>query len=188
MRVVGGSASGRRLKSPPSGVRPTSDLVRGAIFDALEAQGADFARVLDLYAGSGALGIEALSRGGGRCDFVERNAANVALIKENLKLTGFDSRGEVHKMEVRRAVDRLAGPYTLVLADPPYEDEEAPADVELVARSHLPARGATLVLEHSRRRAEPDRLGPFALAWRRRYGDTEVSIYRGSEQQGEGVE
>ncbi len=76
-------------------MRPTSDLVRGAIFDALEAQGVDLSRVLDLYAGSGALGIEALTRGADVCDFVERDAKNVAIIRENLALTGLEDRARV---------------------------------------------------------------------------------------------
>jgi 16S rRNA (guanine966-N2)-methyltransferase len=169
-------------------VRPTSDLVRGAIFDALDAQGADFSRVLDLYAGSGALGIEAMSRGGGRCDFVERGAATVALIKENLQLTGLDEHGRAHKMDVERAPERLEAPYTLVLADPPYDDDAAIGAIERVAGSPLVTEETTLVLEHSSRRAAPEQIGGLQRTWSRRYGDTEVSIYRQSEQQGEEAE
>ena len=178
MRVIGGSARGRRLKRPRAGVRPTSDLVREAIFDALEAQGADFSRVLDLYAGSGALGIEALSRGDGWCDFVEKDAANAALIRENLALTGLQEHGRVHRVAVERAAERLEGQFSLLLADPPYDDDAALAAIERIARSPLVGAGATLVLEHSQRRTPPDELGPLMLVWRRRYGDTKVSIYR----------
>ena len=178
MRVVGGSARGRRLKRPPAGVRPTADMVREAIFDALAAQGADLSRVLDLYAGSGALGIEALSRGDGRCDFVEREAANAALIGENLAVAGLQDRGAVHRLAAERAPGRLEGPYSLILADPPYNDEAAPGIMEQIARSALVGPETTLVLEHSARREPPAALGPLPLAWRRRYGDTQVSIYR----------
>jgi 16S rRNA (guanine966-N2)-methyltransferase len=166
-------------------VRPTSDLVRGAIFDALEAHGADLSRVLDLYAGSGALGIEALSRGGGRCDFVERSEPNVALIKENLRLTGFEARGRVHRFDAARAAERLHGPYTLVLADPPYEDEGAIAAIDRVALSPLVSEETALVVEQSSRRAAPERLGGLWRTWDRRYGDTEVSIYRVVRERGE---
>jgi 16S rRNA (guanine966-N2)-methyltransferase len=181
VRVIAGSAKGRRLKSPRPGVRPTSDLVRGAVFDALEAQGADLSRVLDLYAGSGALGIEALSRGASWCDFVERDAANAALIRENLRLTGLEERAKVHRMAVERAAARLEGPYSLVLADPPYNDEGALAAIAAIARSPLLAEDATLVLEQASRRAPPERLGRLGRLWSRRYGDTQLTIYGGTE-------
>jgi 16S rRNA (guanine966-N2)-methyltransferase len=175
--VTGGSARGRRLTAP-RGIRPTSDLVRAAIFDALDAQGADRSRVLELYAGSGALGIEALSRGSAWCDFVEREAAGVSAIRANLEATGLSAGAKVHRMRAEQASERLEGGYTLVLADPPYADESADAALAAVAESALLAPGATLVLEHSSRRAAPEALGPLPLAWRRRYGDTEVSVYR----------
>ena len=178
MRVTGGSARGRRLKAPPAGVRPTSDKVRAAIFDALEAQGVDDSRVLDLYAGSGALGIEALSRGAGFCDFVERSAQHAAVVRENLSLAGESERGRVHRCGVERVPERLQGPYSLILADPPYDDAAAPAALERVAQSPLVAADATLVLEHSSRREAPEAFGPLRLSWSRRYGDTQVSIYR----------
>jgi len=178
VRVTGGSARGRRLKAPPAGVRPTSDKVRAAIFDALEAHGVDDSTVLDLYAGSGALGIEALSRGAGHCDFVERSAQHAAVIRENLSLAGQSERGRVHRFGVEHAAERLPGPYSLILADPPYDDPAAPAALERLTQSALVAPEATLVLEHSSRREPPEALGPLRLRWTRRYGDSQVSIYR----------
>ncbi len=179
MRVIGGSAGGRRLKNPPAGVRPTSDLVRGAVFDTLDAQEVDLLRVLDLYAGSGALGIEALSRGAGWCDFVERATAHVAIIRENLRLTGLAERARVWRLPVERAADRLEGPYSLVLADPPYNDDTALRAIDQLARTRLVDERTTLVLEHSRRREPAESIGPLRRVWSRRYGDTHVSIYRG---------
>lgn len=178
MRVIAGAAGGRRLKNPPPGVRATSDLVRGAIFDALASQDADLSRVLDLYAGSGALGIEALSRGAGHCDFVERNAAAASVIAENLRLLRLEDQAKVHKLAVERAAERLHEPYSLVLADPPYDDEAARAAVGAVAGSSLVAPDATLVLELSSRNEAPETLGPLRLVWSRRHGDTQVAIYR----------
>jgi len=178
VRVTGGTARGRRLKGPPAGVRPTSDLVREAIFDALGAQGVNLERVLDLYAGSGALGIEALSRGGGWCDFVERDARNAAIIRENVMRTGLGERARVHRMAVERAPERLEGRYSLLLADPPYDDEAAAAALEGIARSELVGEGSVLVWEQSRRQPAPPSLGPLRLTWSRRYGDTQVSIDR----------
>src|SRR3970282_1802942 len=110
MRVIAGRAKGRRLAGPPSrATRPTSDLVRGAMFSALSSMGADMSRVLDLYAGSGALGIEALSRGGGSLYFVERDATACAIIRENLRLTGFERQARVHCLSAERVLERLDG-------------------------------------------------------------------------------
>lgn len=179
MRVIGGSAKGRHLKAPRGpGTRPTSDLVRGAIFDILRSMGADLSRVLDLYAGTGALGIEALSRGADWCDFVERGQRSCHTIRDNLAHTDLAARAAVHALSARQVPGRLKGPYTLVLADPPYNDERAGEDLERVAASPLVAPGAVLVLEHSRRREAPPAVGGHPLQQTRRHGDTCVSFYR----------
>jgi 16S rRNA (guanine966-N2)-methyltransferase len=181
MRVIAGSAKGRRLKGPrgrSGATRPSSDLVRGAVFSALASMGADLSRVLDLYAGSGALGIEALSRGAESCDFVERDPAACAVIKENLNATGFADRCQVHCAAAARALSRLQGPYTLVLADPPYDDREAALLLADLANSDLIQEGAILVLEHSAREEPSGALGKLSLASVRRHGDSAVSIYR----------
>jgi len=179
MRVIAGEAKGLRLKRPAARhLRPTSDLVRGAIFDILASLGADCTRVLDLYAGSGALGIEALSRGAHWCDFVEQDRAACAIIRENLALAGFQERTRVHCMSVEKALDRLEGPYNLVLMDPPYEEGGAASVVARLAESSLVEPGSTLVLEHSWRRLPADQWGPFVLVSRKRHGDTGVSVYR----------
>lgn len=185
MRVIAGSAKGRHLKGPPSRgrgdrasvARPSSDMVRGALFSALEAMGADFSRVLDLYAGTGALGIEALSRGAESCDFVERDGAMAGIIRQNLELTGFAERGKVYPIAVERALERLSGTYTLILADPPYADENAAALLEQLARSPLVEDDAVMVLEHGARDEPRGDLGPFYLAKQLRHGDSAVSIY-----------
>lgn len=179
MRVIAGKAKGQRLRGPPSrAIRPTSDLVRGAIFSVLAARRADLSRVLDLYAGSGALGIEALSRGAGWCDLVERSPAACAIIRQNLAATGFADRAQVHCTTVERALRRLQGPYSLVLADPPYADAAAQAALEALAASNLVQEGTILVLEHSARQAAPARIGRWSLVDSRHHGDTAISIYR----------
>ncbi len=184
MRVIAGRAKGHRLAGPPSrATRPTSDLVRGAIFSALEAMGAELTRVLDLYAGSGALGIEALSRGARWCDFVEKNARACTSIRENLSKTGFDEQARVHCAPVERAASRLEadarrGSYTLVLADPPYAQAGTEA-LERLAETGLVEAGTTvLVLEHSSREDAPERLGGLSQVKTLRHGDSAVSIYR----------
>src|SRR5438552_3065804 len=186
MRVIGGTARGRVLRGPPKPrswgtstkqrreLRPTSDLVRGVIFDMLDAMGASYDRVLDLYAGTGALGIEALSRGEGTADFVENNPAAVAVIRTNLASTGFTDRAAIHRVDVREASRRVNPGFTLVLADPPYYDTGALADVERVASARLVAPGGVLVLEHHRRTPAPQRVAEMKLYKTRRHGDTVV--------------
>src|SRR2546422_5249533 len=122
MRVIGGEARGRPLKGPPrSGVLPTSDLVREAIFAILTAHDCDLTAVLDLYSGTGALGVEALSWGAERCDFVEADAKACEVVRENVRRVDAADRAKVFCLPVAKAPSRLRGPYTLVVADPPYE-------------------------------------------------------------------
>jgi 16S rRNA (guanine(966)-N(2))-methyltransferase RsmD len=197
MRVIAGSARGRNLKGPPrpstrgrraagghdkpgAETRPTSDLIRGVIFNMLDAMGASYDRVLDVYAGTGALGIEALSRGDGTADLVERDAAAAAVIRENLRFCGFESRAAVHRLTAERALERLreSGPYTLILADPPYYDEGAREVVEAIGASPLVEDETVLVYEHHRRSDPGDTIGRMERYRTRRHGDTVVSIYR----------
>jgi 16S rRNA (guanine966-N2)-methyltransferase len=183
--VIAGRARGRRLIAPRNSrrrgqslVRPTSDLVRGAIFSALASLPADLSRVLDLYAGSGALGIEAISRGAGWCDFVEQDRLACETIRENLRLTGFETQARVYPIPAKRALDELRTPYTLVLADPPYEDGTAVAVLESLIGKGLAHLGETvLVLEHSARSEMPSEISGFAMLSSRRHGDTAISIY-----------
>lgn len=162
-----------------AGTRPTSDKVREALFNILQSLGGvEGARVLDLYAGSGALGIEALSRGAAWADFVERERAACAVLRHNLAVTGFEGRAGVYCMPVDRALARLSGPYDLVLADPPYGDPRAGDALDRLAGSGLVAPGATLVYEHAARAVPPEAWGSFGLVLTRRHGDTAISIYR----------
>lgn len=123
MRVVAGSARGRRLRAPAGDTtRPTTDRVREAVFNALGSLGAlDGAVVVDLFAGSGALGIEALSRGAASAVFVETDRRAVEVIEDNLAELGFGDRATVIRRPVDDAVASLPAPVDLVLADPPYD-------------------------------------------------------------------
>lgn len=178
LRVIGGDARGVTLVQPRGvATRPTSARLREALFGMLEAVGADLGAVLDLYAGTGALGIEALSRGDGRCTFVEADARAAAAIRANLERTGFATRARV----VHAAVGRWRPPggaaYALVLADPPYDDVTAWGAIErTVAGARTPH--AMLAVEHAGRASAPAQLGGLPL-WRdRRHGDAAVAIYR----------
>jgi 16S rRNA (guanine(966)-N(2))-methyltransferase RsmD len=189
MRVIGGSARGRALKAPPrprasgqpAGLRPTSDLIRGVIFDMLDALGADYTRVLDLYAGTGALGIEALSRGDGTAEFVEIDAAAIGAIKTNLASLKMEDRASIHRIPAERAAAALSGVYSLVLADPPYFDVDAFDAARSVAESGRVDDATVIVVEHSRRVSPPEALGTIPLYRSRRHGDSVVSIYAREE-------
>lgn len=150
MRIIAGTAKRRRLFSPDwSGLRPTSDRLRGTLFDILgdRIQGV---RVLDGCAGTGAVGIEALSRGAEHVEFVERDARAVALIRRNVAQCELMSRCTIRHAELPQDFARDSGPYDLVLLDPPYDTPDI--DAILSAAAVRLAPGALLVLERSRRR------------------------------------
>jgi 16S rRNA (guanine966-N2)-methyltransferase len=178
MRVIGGSAGGFRLKGPPrSGVRPTADRVREAIFEVLAAHDLPMKKVLDLYSGTGALGIEALSRGAELCHFVESDPRACEVIRENLTRTRFLDRAKVFPLPVARALGRLPAEYDLVVADPPYEYDRAQQEIAAVAQQGLLEPGGAIVVEHSRRHDWPQMLDGLQRIFSRRYGDSSVSIY-----------
>jgi 16S rRNA (guanine966-N2)-methyltransferase len=182
IRVIAGSARGRRLVVPPGpDVRPTKDMVREAVFSALSARGAVVgSRVLDLYAGSGALGIEALSRGADRAVFVESEPAAIAAIEENVDALGLQDRTRVVRSDVARFVAGggsapADAPFRLVFADPPYltADRDVAAVLAAFAAPGLLADDATVVVE---RPTGSDVVPPEGLGtvWERIFGDTLV--------------
>jgi 16S rRNA (guanine966-N2)-methyltransferase len=178
LRVVGGSLGGRVLKGPPRrGVRPTADRVREALFEVLAARGTEMGRVLDLYGGTGALGIEAMSRGAGFCDFVESDPRACDVIRQNLASTGLLDRAKLWPMPVAKALTRLSGAYDLVVADPPYEYDRAEKELTDLVERGLLAPGGTLAVEHSQRRAWPEDLAGRSQIMSRRYGDTRITLY-----------
>ncbi|MDB5057829.1 MAG: putative Protein of unknown function methylase [Chloroflexi bacterium] len=184
MRVIAGSARGVTLKGPPDpGTRATADKVRGAIFNVLAAHVAGD-RVLDLYAGTGALGVEALSRDAEQVDFIERRHALCTVIRENLKRAHVEERGHVIQGSVHQVLSTLTGPYDLILADPPYADVDGLALLELPALHRLLAPGAIVVLEHSPRVEVTGDTGPLRFVRTRRYGDTAVSYWQRWEEGG----
>ncbi len=180
-RIIAGTAGGRTLRTPPgTGTRPTSDRVREAMFSALDARGAlAGARVLDLYAGSGALGLEALSRGAEDAVFVESDQRAVRTIRENIARLGFDARCEVIAMRVLPAVARTGPhPVDLVLADPPYDVSEPDlGDVlDALTDDSWLAPGGLVVVERSSRSPEPAWPARLEPERPRRYGETTVHL------------
>jgi 16S rRNA (guanine(966)-N(2))-methyltransferase RsmD len=158
MRVIAGSLKGRRLRAPTwEGLRPTSDRLRETLFNILSPRIAG-ARVLDLYAGTGAVGIEALSRGAAGVTFVERDRRARALIAENLAHCGVVDGYTIVQADALRALESLdrAAPFDIVFLDPPYSASERDvARVLSAAGDHL-AGGGVVVLERPRRRAVPE--------------------------------
>ena len=181
MRVAGGDARSIRLKGPSvAGVRPTTERVRAAIFNILDAEQVMDRRVLDLYAGTGSLGIEALSRGAHWCDFVERNRRQSLDLQENLERTGYADAGRVHCAEVSRWLtlrSSIAEPYHLALLDPPYRMGDPTPTLETLAGSAALHADATVVVGHSSRMALPDLVGGLRRYDRRSYGDNAIAFY-----------
>lgn len=179
MRVIAGEARGFRLKAPAGlGTRPMADRVREALFSVLGSLGVEAARVLDLYAGSGGIGIEALSRGAEWADFVEQNGAACAVIRDNLRATKFDGRAAVHQASVEAFLGRApAAPYDLVVMDPPYADPRIVENLALLGRSPLVAPSAIVVVGHAARVDLPDDLPPLHRLRHRCYGDSCFSVY-----------
>ena len=178
MRIIAGSARGVTLKGPPdAGTRATADKVRGAMFNILATRIAG-ARILDLYAGTGAIGIEALSRDADSCDFVERRHALCAIIRDNLGKARLATRGRVVQAEVPRVLASLHGPYDIVFADPPYDDVESLVLVALPSLHSLLGTGGVVVVEHSPRAEVAADVGPLRFVRTRRYGDSAVSMWQ----------
>jgi 16S rRNA (guanine966-N2)-methyltransferase len=180
-RVIAGSARGIRLRAPGTGTRPLADRVKQTLFAILEPDLRD-ARVLDLFAGSGAAGIEALSRGAAIATFVDDDAGAVAVIRSNLAATNLAARGEVVRSDARRWLEGAAfgPPFDIVVVDPPYADTRA-LEIVLAALGGATAPlapGARVVAKHFWRDRPPDRVGMLAAERDRRFGETALTFYR----------
>ncbi|MBX3208628.1 MAG: 16S rRNA (guanine(966)-N(2))-methyltransferase RsmD [Labilithrix sp.] len=186
MRITGGVFRSRALIAPRGQeTRPTSDRVREALFSMLASAGL-FAdelgpRVLDLYAGSGALGLEAVSRGARSAVLVESARPALAAIRENIRALDVGAEVELVATRVERALDTVEGPFDLVLVDPPYADVKTRAFAETLAKAaRLLAASGVLVLEHAST-DEPTPPAGLALDRRRRHGDTTLSLFHRAE-------
>lgn len=178
MRVIAGSAKGHRLKGPPStATRPMADKIKGALFSMLGSLGVEFDRVLDLYAGTGSIGIEALSRGASWVDFVDQSPAACAVIRANLAHTKFDQAGRVHTMPVANYLARNEEPYDFVILDPPYADPAIVETLERLSSSRLVQSGTIVAIGHWPRIDLPERIGRLVRLRQRCHGDSCFSIY-----------
>jgi 16S rRNA (guanine966-N2)-methyltransferase len=160
-----------------------SDKVKGALFSMLDSLGVVPERVLDLYAGTGGIGIEALSRGAAWADFVEQNSAAAAVVRANLAHTRFDDASRVHQEAVSTFMARAernldqTEPYDFIIMDPPYADPELVPTLERIGRSPLVESGTVLVIGHSPRVTLPERAGKLERLRERCHGDSCFSIF-----------
>ena len=194
--MIGGSAAGRRLSAPGDGTRPLADRVKEALF-AILAPDLAGAAVLDLFAGSGAGGIEALSRGAARAVFVERDAGAIRTIETNLRTTGVGPAVVVRAEVVgwldggwRRLPGEARGPFDIVIVDPPYADTATLGAVlgRLGEPSALLREGSLIVSKHFWRDRPPAVIGLLASERERRFGETALTFHRRGAGSGEAEE
>ena len=144
----------------------------------LDSIAGDWSRVLDLFAGTGALGIEALSREAEYADFVDQNGKCCQIIKQNLSKTGFTDRGHVYCSPVMKALNILDNSYGIIFLDPPYADTTLGAVIKSIDGSKLLNEDSVIVASHSARSPLDERFGSLLKIKEKRYGDTGISIYR----------
>lgn len=178
-RIIAGGARGIRLAVPARGTRPTSDRVRESLFAGIESAGAlDDARVLDLYAGSGALGLEALSRGAASVDLVELSRPAAAVARDNIgrveRSLGRSGLGRVHAVSADAFLRGSAEAFDLVFLDPPYDLGEADLTATLALLAPRVADDGLIVVERSRHSPQPGWPAGVELARERAYGDTVI--------------
>ncbi|AKU90487.1 16S rRNA (guanine(966)-N(2))-methyltransferase RsmD [Vulgatibacter incomptus] len=179
MRIIAGEARGRRLEAPAGlGTRPTSDRVRESLFNIL-GQRFDGGLVLDLYAGSGALGLEALSRGAERAILVDRDPAAAKVCEKNAVTLGFAARVEVVRAEVPEALRKLATrglSFDLVFLDPPYAEGPG-ATLERLSSLGIVAKGGRVIAEHDRRSPPAEAYGSLRRTDLRTFGEPALSFF-----------
>jgi len=179
MRVIAGKAKGHRLKAPKrAATRPATDLVRGAIFSILENITNDWAQVLDLFAGSGALGIEALSRGAGWVDFVEHDSLCCGIIKQNLEKTKLGAQAHIYCCNVVKALSFLDKEYNIIIMDPPYSNPFIGNILTQLATSRLVGINSIVVVTHSPHLPLNRTYAALNLTKEYRHGDSCIEIYQ----------
>lgn len=180
MRVIAGEHKGRRLAAVPGkGTRPTTDKVKESIFNMIGPY-FDGGWALDLYAGTGGLGIEALSRGAERAVFVERDAKAFAVVKQNVEACRLEGSAELYRMDADRAIRTLASrghAFDLVFLDPPYAHQKIAEEIRLFQQFGLLADGAWIVAEHDVGVELPHEIGDCVVDRSSSYGETAVTLY-----------
>jgi 16S rRNA (guanine966-N2)-methyltransferase len=182
MRVTGGIGRGQRLKVPAGDrVRPTSDKVKQALFNILGDKVVDSV-VLDLFAGAGGIGIEALSRGAARVVFVDWSRDSLTALKYNLQQTGFVERSQAVLSKSESFLKKRSGSYDIVFLDPPYTTEIQPL-LEQIAGAGILKSDAIVIAEHFKKQSSPERAGALNLYREATYGDTVLAFYKLTNQE-----
>jgi len=181
MRITGGQVKGKILASPKGhNIRPTSDQVREAIFNII-GQDLSKQRVLDLFAGTGSLGLEALSRGAAFALFIDSSQQSINLIRKNLAICGYQRSGVILRRNLRKAIpqnhSQLKGKFDLIFLDPPYRKDFIPLLIEDLRGKDLISSGSRVIAESLKTEALPVYFGNLELTDTRVYGDTKISIY-----------
>ncbi|MCS7459488.1 16S rRNA (guanine(966)-N(2))-methyltransferase RsmD [Paenibacillus doosanensis] len=186
MRVISGSAKGRPLKAVPGmGTRPTTDKVKEAIFSMIGPY-FEGGHVLDLFAGTGGLSIEALSRGMERAVLTDIDKKSIDTIRQNLQATGFTDQAEIYRNDAQRAVKALTKrgvKFDLVFLDPPYRLKLVRELVEQLDEADMLNSYATIVMEHDAEDAYEEPIGRLEWVRRAEYGDTAITIYKNKAQE-----
>lgn len=184
-RITGGRLRGRKLRiRKTAGLRPTPEKVRSAIFSILGRERVEGARVLDLFAGTGAMGVEALSRAATWADFVESDATRSRQLRESMSELGVNDITHVYRRDALKALDIVEDGYDLVFVDPPYQSDPWERLMVRLGGGPILNDNALVVAEHRRDRELSPRYGGLALVESRRYGDTSVSFYSAGAQDG----
>lgn len=179
MRITGGTARGQQLKTPKNDlVRPTTDMVREAIFSILASLTSYWSRGLDLFAGTGALGIEALSRNTEWVDFVDQAPKCCDIIKQNLQKVGFSEKAHVYCCSVAKALTFLEDKYDIIFMDPPYSDSSINHIAMQLAISRIIDDKSVIVISHASRSPLQASYDGLFLIKEKQYGDTCISIYQ----------
>ncbi len=175
MRIISGIAKGRRINAPKGvKIRPTSDRVKEAIFNTITPL-INNSEFLDLFAGTGNIGIEALSRGATRCTFVDQSPQAIKFIKANIANLAFEDRSRIIKGDVRKITDRLEGNYDIIFMDPPYGCDLV---LPVLKKLNLLLKEAGIVVVETEHKIElPSHCDMFRLIKVSRYGDTQVAYY-----------
>jgi 16S rRNA (guanine966-N2)-methyltransferase len=177
MRITGGTSKGRNLKVPAgSRVRPTSDKVKQALFNIL-GEKVNKSAFLDLFAGAGGIGIEALSRGAERVVFVDDARDSLHVIRKNIELIGFSKRAAIVGAKAEKYLKKVSERFDIVFLDPPYTHEQEPV-LNLIAESGILEPDAIVVAEHFKKQPSPKQAGALMLSREAVYGDTVLAFYQ----------
>lgn len=178
VRIIGGTFKGRRLRTfrGPK-VRLTKDIVKEALFDILGKRivGASF---LDLYAGSGSIGIEALSRGAGRVAFCEKDPAGVDVIKHNLAKLNYRDKCDIYRGDALNLLGKINGKFDIIFLDPPYNGDLLRKSLQILSTSGIIKEDGLVIAEHHKSTDLTKAIGSLSLTRQAKYGDTVLSFYR----------